>query len=404
MAEVDYYEVLGIERNASEKEIATAYRKAAMKYHPDRNPGDEEAVAKFKLCAEAFEVLNDKEKREIYDRYGKAGLDGAGVGGGFQDVGDIFGAFGDMFGGFGDMFGSFFGGGGGRVQRGADVQCAVTLDLREAAKGATKEIRYRRREVCSTCGGSGARPGTKPETCRYCGGRGRVQQSTGVFSIQTTCPKCGGRGTTIAEPCPECRGSGLTTNEVVREIFVPAGVDAGTRLRVQGEGERSPNGGPPGDCYVFVQIKRHPLFRREGQDLICQIPIGYAQAALGAEIDAPTLDGPEKIKIAPGTQNGDVVRLKGRGMPTPRRNVAGDLIVQLFIETPTKLTPEHEAVLRKLAEIEGDAVLPKRKSFCSKLKDFFDDLFADDKENKESKKDDGEEKKDEKTSDDERER
>lgn len=405
MAEVDYYEVLGIERNASEKEIATAYRKAAMKYHPDRNPGDEEAVAKFKLCAEAFEVLNDKEKREIYDRYGKAGLDGAGVGGGFQDVGDIFGAFGDMFGGFGDMFGSFFGsGGGGRVQRGADVRCAVTLDLREAAKGATKEIRYRRREVCSTCGGSGARPGTKPETCRYCGGRGRVQQSTGVFSIQTTCPKCGGRGTTIAEPCPECRGSGLTTNEVVREIFVPAGVDAGTRLRVQGEGERSPNGGPPGDCYVFVQIKRHPLFRREGQDLICQIPIGYAQAALGAEIDAPTLDGPEKIKIAPGTQNGDVVRLKGRGMPTPRRNVAGDLIVQLFIETPTKLTPEHEAVLRKLAEIEGDAVLPKRKSFCSKLKDFFDDLFADDKENKESKKDDGEEKKDEKTSDDERER
>ncbi|MBR4833470.1 MAG: molecular chaperone DnaJ [Thermoguttaceae bacterium] len=394
MAEVDYYEVLGIERTASEKEIATAYRKAAMKYHPDRNPGDEEAVAKFKLCAEAFEVLNDKEKRSIYDRYGKAGLDGAGVGGGFQDVGDIFGAFGDMFGGFGDMFGSFFGGGGGgRVQRGADAQCAVTLDLREAAKGASKEIRYRRREVCSTCGGSGAKPGTKPETCRYCGGRGRVQQSTGVFSIQTTCPKCGGRGTTIAEPCVECRGSGLVSKEVVREIFVPAGVDAGTRLRVQGEGERSPNGGPPGDCYVFVQIKRHPLFRREGQDLICQIPIGYAQAALGAEIDAPTLDGPEKIKIAPGTQNGDVVRLKGRGMPTPRRNVVGDLIVQLFIETPTKLTPEHEAVLRKLAEIEGDAVLPKRKSFCSKLKDFFDDLFADDKEDK----DEGQ--KDEKTTD-----
>ncbi len=396
MAEVDYYEVLGIERTASEKEIATAYRKAAMKYHPDRNPGDEEAVAKFKLCAEAFEVLNDKEKRSIYDRYGKAGLDGAGVGGGFQDVGDIFGAFGDMFGGFGDMFGSIFGGGGGgRVQRGADVQCAVTLDLREAAKGASKEIRYRRREVCSTCGGSGAKPGTKPETCRYCGGRGRVQQSTGVFSIQTTCPKCGGRGTTIAEPCVECRGSGLTSKEVVREIFVPAGVDAGTRLRVQGEGERSPNGGPPGDCYVFVQIKRHPLFRREGQDLICQIPIGYAQAALGAEIDAPTLDGPEKIKIAPGTQNGDVVRLKGRGMPTPRRNVVGDLIVQLFIETPTKLTPEHEAVLRKLAEIEGDAVLPKRKSFCSKLKDFFDDLFADDKEDKGA----AEEKKDEKKTD-----
>ncbi|MBQ9799784.1 MAG: molecular chaperone DnaJ [Thermoguttaceae bacterium] len=398
--EVDYYEVLGIERTASEKEISTAYRKAAMKYHPDRNPGDEEAVAKFKLCAEAFEVLNDKEKRSIYDRYGKAGLDGAGVGGGFQDVGDIFGAFGDMFGGFGDMFGSIFGGGGGgaRGQRGADVQCAVTLDLREAAKGATKEIRFRRREVCPTCEGSGARPGTKPETCRFCGGRGRVQQSTGVFSIQTVCPKCGGRGTTIAEPCGDCRGSGLKSTEVVREILVPAGVDAGTRLRLQGEGERSPNGGPSGDCYVFVQIKRHPLFRREGQDLICQIPIGYAQAALGAEIEAPTLDGPEKIKIAPGTQNGDVVRLKGRGMPTPRRNAVGDLIVQFYIETPTKLTPEHEAVLRKLAEIEGDAVTPQRKSFCSKLKDFFDDLFADDKD---KEKKDGEEKKKEKTEDDE---
>jgi molecular chaperone DnaJ len=182
----------------------------------------------------------------------------------------------------------------------------------------------------------------------------------------------------------------LKPTEVVREILVPAGVDAGTRLRLQGEGERSPNGGPPGDCYVFVQITRHPLFRREGQDLICQIPIGYAQAALGAEIEAPTLDGPEKIKIAPGTQTGDVVRLKGRGMPTPRRNVVGDLIVQLIIETPTKLTPEHEAVLRKLAEIEGDAVLPQRKTFCSKLKNFFDDLFVDDKEKKKEKTEDNE--------------
>lgn len=378
MAEADYYEILGIERSASDAEISSAYRKAALKYHPDRNPGDEEAVAKFKLCAEAFDVLSDKEKREIYDRYGKAGLERNGGGGGFQDVGDIFGAFGDIFGD--SIFGSFFGGGGGgrgrRVQPGADVRCGVTLDLHEAAKGVNKEIRFRRREVCSNCGGSGAKPGTQPETCAYCGGSGRIRQSTGVFSIQTTCPKCGGRGTTIAEPCSECRGSGLTAKEVVREIRIPAGVDSGTRLRLQGEGERSPNGGPNGDCYVFVQIKPHPFFRREGQDLICQIPIGYAQAALGAEIEVPTLDGVEKLKIPAGTQNGDVVRLKGRGMPTPRRNVAGDLLIQLYIEVPTKIKPEHEAILRQLAEYERDGVLSERKSFGAKLKDFVKDFFS----------------------------
>lgn len=375
--EVDYYEILGIERTATAEEIASAYRKTARKYHPDLNPGNDEAVEKFKLCAEAFEVLKDKEKKEIYDRYGKAGLERNG-GAGFQDVGDIFGAFGDLFGG---GFADFFGGGGGRrgVVQGADVRCGVTLDLHEAAQGVSKEIRYRRHEVCQTCGGSGAKPGTKPETCKYCGGRGRIQQSSGIFSIQQTCPKCGGRGVVIVEPCPECRGAGLTSKEVVREVRIPAGVDSGVRLRIQGEGDHSPNGGPAGDCYVFIQIKKHPLFRREGQDLICQIPIGYAQAALGAEIDAPTLDGVEKVKIPAGTQNGDVVRLKGRGMPTPRRNIVGDLLIQLYIEVPTKIKPEHEKILRQLAEYEGESVLKERQSFTSSLKQFVKDFFPNKK-------------------------
>ncbi|MBQ9873377.1 MAG: molecular chaperone DnaJ [Thermoguttaceae bacterium] len=380
--EVDYYELLEVDRSASDEEIAAAYRKAARKYHPDLNPGDESAVEKFKLCAEAFDVLKDKEKREIYDRYGKAGLDRNGAGGGFQNVNDIFGAFGDIFGGaFGGAFGDIFGGSrAGNVMQGADVRCGVTLDLHEAAKGVTKEIRFRRHEVCKNCGGSGAKPGTKPETCKYCGGRGRVQQSTGIFSIQTTCPKCGGRGTVIAEPCSECRGAGLTVREVTREIHIPAGVDSGTRLRVQGEGGRSPNGGPSGDCYVFVQIKKHPFFRREGQDLVCQIPIGYAQAALGAEVEVPTLDGKEKIKIAPGTQNGDVIRLRGRGMPTPRRNMQGDLLIQVYIEVPTKIKPEHEAILRELAKYETkNGALKEQKSFGAKLAQFVKDFFPEKK-------------------------
>ncbi|MBR6387631.1 MAG: molecular chaperone DnaJ [Thermoguttaceae bacterium] len=387
----DYYEILGIDRSATEEEIASAYRKTARKYHPDLNPGNEEAVEKFKLAAEAFNVLKDKEKREIYDRYGKAGLERNGDPGAFRDVSDIFGAFGDFFGGaFGDVFG---GGRSAGPRPGGDVRCGVTLDLHEAAKGVVKEIKFRRREVCPTCGGTGAKPGTKPETCKYCGGRGRIQQSTGIFSIQTTCPKCGGRGQVIASPCADCRGSGLVVKEVTREVHIPAGVDSGIRLRMTEEGDRSPNGGVPGDCYVLIQIKKHPLFRREGQDLVCQIPIGYAQAALGAEIEAPTLDGVEKVKIPAGTQNGDVIRLKGRGMPTPRRNAVGDLLIQLFIEVPKKITPEHEAILRKLAACEGDSVLKERKSFSASLKEFVKDFFPEKKNDKQQGGDDKKEEK-----------
>ena len=380
MAKPDYYEILEVERTASDEEIGAAYRRAAMKYHPDRNPGDEEAVMRFKLCAEAFEVLRDPEKRGIYDQYGHEGLERSGNG--FQGFQDIF-SFGDIFGD--SIFGSFFGGGSrrGRVQQGADIRCTLTLDLHEAARGVTREIRYRRREVCETCHGSGAKPGTEPETCRYCGGRGQVQQSTGIFSIQTTCPRCQGRGRIIAEPCPKCSGAGLVPHEVTREIRIPAGVDSGTRLRLQGEGERSPNGGPPGDCYVFIQIKPHPFFHREGQDIICQVPIGYAQAALGAEVEIPTLDGPEKVKIPAGTQNGDVIKMRGRGMPTPRRNMAGDLLIQVFIEVPTKISPEHEKLLRDLARFEGDNVFPERTSFCGKLKKFVTEFFSKGKDDQE---------------------
>jgi len=385
MAKQDYYEILEIERTATDEEISSAYRKAALKYHPDRNPGNEEAVEKFKLCAEAFDVLHDKNKRAIYDQYGHAGLEQNGGGAGFQNINDIFGAFGDIFGD--SIFGSIFGGGGGRAQAraGADVRCSITLDLHEAARGVTREVRFRRHEICPTCQGTGAKQGTKPETCRYCGGRGRIQQSSGFFTMQTTCPKCGGRGVVITNPCPDCHGSGLVSQEVVREIRIPGGVDSGTRLRMQGEGERSPNGGPSGDCYVFIQIKPHPLFHRDGQDLICQVPIGYPQAALGSEIEVPTLDGPEKIKIPAGTQNGDVIRLRNRGMPTPRRNMAGDLLIQVFIEVPTKLSPEHREILKKLAEVEGGQVLPQRQTFYGKLKNFVTEFFSTDKTGKENK-------------------
>ena len=376
MAEADYYEILGIERTATAEEIAVGYRKAALKYHPDRNPGDEEAIAKFKLAAEAYDVLKDPDKRAIYDRYGKEGLSHSGQAAGFQDVGDIFGAFSDIFGD--SIFGSIFGGrgGSGRAHRGADIRCSVTLDLHEVAKGVTREIRYRRHEPCESCHGTGAKAGTKPEVCRYCGGRGRIQKSNGIFSMQTPCPKCGGRGKIIQTPCPACHGGGMVEKDVVREVRIPAGIDSGVRLRLQGEGHRSPDGGPAGDCYVFIQVKQHPFFQRDGQDLICQIPIKYTQAVLGAEIDVPTLDGVDKVKSPAGTQNGDVIRMKGRGMPLPRRNLMGDLLIQVFIEVPKNVSPSTEAELRKLAGIEGETGLSLRKTYFDGLQKFMKDYFG----------------------------
>jgi len=365
-----YYEVLGVERNAAKDQISEAYRRLAMRYHPDRNPGDEGAVAKFKEAAEAFEVLSHREKRARYDRYGHAGLEGGGAPQ-FHDISDIFSAFGDIFGD--GMFADIFGGQGrrARVRKGADIRCEVTLDLFEAARGAVKIVRFPRHVACETCGGSGAKPGTQPEPCGYCGGRGRVVQSSGIFSMQSTCPACHGNGHVIKEACRDCRGQGYVQKKITRKVDIPAGVDNQTRLRLQGEGEPSPHGGPHGDCYCFIHVSEHPLFHRKGQDLHCEVPLNYPQAALGATSEVPTLDGPEELRIPSGTQNGDVFTLKGRGMPDPRYHGHGHLHVQIHVEVPKKLTPEHENVLRQLAEIENANVTPIRKSFFEKLKEIF---------------------------------
>lgn len=368
-AKRDYYEVLGVGRDASEKQLADAYRKLAIKHHPDKNPGDEEAIIRFKEAAEAFEVLSDSDKRARYDRHGHAGVENNA--GGFTDVNDIFSHFGDIFGD--SVFGDIFGGGrrGNRARRGSDVKCQVTLDLLEAARGVSKTIRYERHENCGDCKGSGARPGSSPETCRYCGGQGQVIQSSGIFRVQTTCPSCRGQGKVIKDACTTCRGAGRVGKRVEREVAIPAGVDEGTRLRISGEGEQSPNGGPPGDCYCFISVKEHSLFQREGSHLICQLPITYTQAALGATVEVPTLEGREEMEIPPGTQPGDIFKLRGRGMPSPQRRGKGDLVVQVHLEVPKNLNPRQEELLRELAELERSNVSPHRKSFFEKLKDYF---------------------------------
>lgn len=372
-AKRDYYEVLGIERTATRTEVAAAYRKQAVKYHPDKNPGDDDAVRMFKECAEAYEVLSDADKRGRYDRYGHAGVDGPGGGAHFNDVNDIFEAFGDIFGEgiFGDLFGQRRGRGGRRAQRGSDVRCELRLDLMEAAKGVTRRIRFERYERCETCQGSGAKPGTQPEKCDYCGGRGQVIQQSGIFRVQTNCPACHGSGARIKNPCGDCRGEGYVATTAEREVQVPAGVDTNTRLRLAGEGNPSPSGGPPGDCYVVIDVREHPLFTRDGQNLICQVPINYSQAALGAAVEVPTLNGAHQLELPGGTQHGDVFRLRGKGMPDPRYHGVGDLLVQVQLVVPKKLSERQEQLLRELAEEEQTNVSAHQKNFFEKLKDFF---------------------------------
>jgi molecular chaperone DnaJ len=367
----DYYEILGVERSATKEQISESYRKLALKYHPDRNPGDDTAVIKFKEAAEAFEVLNHPEKRGKYDRFGFQGLQGNDAPH-FRDVGDIFEAFGDVFGE--GIFGDLFGGGRGRGRRprkGGDVHCRVTLDLIEAANGAAKVVEFNRHSACETCNGTGAKPGTRPEKCPYCGGSGKVVQSSGFFSLQTPCPSCRGGGRVIRDPCPACRGNAFVPKHVTRKVDIPAGVDNGTQLRLGGEGEPSPSGGPPGDCYCEIHVKEHPLFHREGRDLICHVPISYSQASLGAPIKVPTLNGQHEIEVPPGTQPGAVFTLRGRGMPDLRHHGRGDLHVQIAVEVPKRLSDRHEQLLRELAEIENTDVSPKRKSFFESIKHLF---------------------------------
>ena len=364
-----YYEVLRVERSVGKTEIDRAYRKLAIKYHPDSNRDDESATEKFKEATEAYEVLSDSDKRAKYDQYGHAGVEGVHQ---YADVEDIFEAFGDLFGG-----GMFGGRGRGqsrnrRVRRGADIRCNVSLSLEEAARGVDKDISFRRRVQCETCQGSGASPGSKPVTCNTCGGHGQVIQSAGILRVQTACPDCKGAGQTIGNPCNDCRGSGLQYERTELTVTIPAGVDDGMRVRVQGEGEASPDGGPVGDCYVFISVKEHDLFKRDGNHLILQLPISYTQAALGADIEVPTLDGPETLTVKPGTQTGEVFTMHGKGITDPRGGRNGDLLVQVFIEVPKKLTTEQDRLLRELAEVDHESVLPHRTSFLGKLKSFFE--------------------------------
>lgn len=363
----DYYEIFEVERTAPLSEIATSYRKLAIKYHPDKNPGNEDALARFKEASEAFEVLNDPNKRARYDRHGHAGLNGQ-SGGGFGDVEDIFSAFGDIF---GDLFGSGRGGRRRRTRKGRDVRCDVSLTLQEAAGGVRKTVEFQRHEPCLKCQGSGAAEGSKRETCTHCGGHGQVVQQAGIVRVQTTCPACHGEGSSVKSPCRPCRGSGHLLKKVKADVEIPAGVDEGMQVRIVGHGEPSPDGGSPGDCYCVVTILSHPLFEREGQHLICRVPITYSQAVLGTTLEVPTLGGPGSLDVPAGTQTGHVFQLKGKGMPDPRVVGLGDLLVQVNIEVPEEISAEEKAILRQLAELEHKNVAPKRQGFFDKLKNYF---------------------------------
>jgi molecular chaperone DnaJ len=364
----DYYEILGVRKDASPEEIKKAYRKAAAAHHPDRNPGDDSAVERFKEAAEAFDVLSSAEKREIYDRFGHAGLKGRQVGPrDFHDVGDVFSAFGDLFEGF--FGGGFDRGGGRRPQRGDSLRTTLQIDLKDAAFGCTREIEIERAELCGKCDGNGMKPGTVPETCSYCSGRGQVVQAHGFFRVQTTCPACRGQGQIIREKCPSCNGSGREHKRVRIEVKVPPGIDNGMQLCLRGEGDPGNNGGPRGDLFCDMRVAAHPLFQRDGHDLRCRVPVSFTQAALGTDIDIPLLDGTHRLEVPPGSQPGEIFKLRGRGMPDPHSRRKGDLLIELQVEVPKRLTPRQEELLRELAELEQKEVGPHHKSFFEKLKE-----------------------------------
>src|SRR5690348_17303061 len=371
----DYYEVLGVTRTAAVEEIKFAYRKAALKWHPDRNPENKaEAEVKFRESTEAYSVLSDAQKRQIYDTYGHAGLSGAGVGTDFsgtifQDFHDIFG---DFF-GFEDLFSGGGRGGRTRRQRGADLRYDMTLTFEEAAAGVNTKIKVPRQEFCSSCNGTGAKAGTGVVTCQSCGGRGQLAYQQGFFTISRTCPACQGAGQIVKERCPDCRGQGRVEREKTIELRIPPGVDTGTRLRVNGEGEPGPNGGPHGDLYVVLDVKEHNFFERRGADLYCTIPISVAQATLGTELQVPGLNGEEKLKIPEGTQSGAVFRIKGKGLADPRGGGKGDLYYHVRVLTPTKLTREQRKLIEQLgATLKVDNKPADRTSnIFDKVKDIF---------------------------------
>jgi molecular chaperone DnaJ len=368
----DYYEVLGVGRGASEDELKKAYRKLALKWHPDRNPDDPEAAGKFKEATEAWTVLSDPDKRRVYDQYGHDGLRGSGFGGAQGiDPRDIFEQlFGQ--GGLSDLFGGMFGGGPRSGPRqGSHLRVGVRIPLSEAYAGTQRTLAVRRHEACDECGGSGARKGTSPERCGTCGGRGRVQRSQGFFMMQTACPACRGAGQVIRDPCKRCRGGGLREQTAEIAVRIPAGVPDGAQLRVPGEGEPGQQGGPRGDLFVVIEVEEHPLFERHDDDLVCEMPITFGQAALGARIDVPSLGGPAELDIPPGTQSGEVFRLRGLGMPSVHGRGKGHLLVRVVVEVPRRLTARQKELLAEFAALDGEGATPRRKSFLDKVRTLF---------------------------------
>ncbi len=367
----DYYEVLGVNRDASDEEIKKSYRKLAMKHHPDRNPDSRDGEEKFKEAKEAYEVLSDGERRRAYDAYGHAGVHpqmGGGEGPGFGGFAE---AFGDIF---SDIFGAGQGRGRSSVFRGADLRYNLEISLEQAARGTETKIRIPTMETCETCHGSGAKPGTQPKTCETCHGSGTVRLSQGFFSIQQTCPTCHGTGKMVTDPCATCRGAGRLKKHKTLAVKIPTGVDEGDRIRLSGEGEAGVNGGPPGDLYVVIHLKHHAVFQREGDDLRCEMPISFTQAALGGEIDIPTLEGSAKIKVPPETQTHQVFRLRGKGIKGVRSSYAGDLLCEVVVETPVRLTDRQKDLLRELEEIntkDANRHNPRAKSFMEKVREFF---------------------------------
>jgi molecular chaperone DnaJ len=372
LAKRDYYEVLGVSRDASAEELKKAYRRLALQFHPDRNPDDPAAEERFKEASEAYAVLSDAQKRRSYDRFGFEGV-GAGAGGFATDFGDL-GNFGDLF---NDLFGDLFGGrasGGrrrGRGQRGADLRYNLDVELTDVLKGLEARIEIPKMRPCATCGGSGARAGTTAQTCARCRGTGQVVLQQGFFRISRPCDQCGGAGEVVAERCPECRGSGRVESKQSLSVRVPTGVEDGMRLRLAGEGEAGIAGGPPGDLYVVIGVRPHPLFEREGPDLHCEVPVPFVQAALGAEVEVPTLEGKVKVKIPEGTQSGKVIRLRGQGLPALGSSLRGDQHVRIFVEVPTRLTDRQRALLEEFARENGTEVSPVTKSFLEKLRELF---------------------------------
>lgn len=371
MRKRDYYEVLGVSRGADESELKTAYRRLALQYHPDRNPDDPEAEEKFKEASEAYAVLSDPEKRSRYDHFGFEGV-GAGGPGGFP--GTDFGNFGDIF---SDLFGDLFGGRmgarrRGRGQRGADLRYNYEIELSDALEGTEASLRIPKMMRCGPCEGSGAREGTSPQRCERCGGSGQAIFQQGLFRISRPCEACSGEGWVIRDPCPSCRGSGRTEGQKTIKVGIPRGAEDGLRLRVPGEGEAGIAGGPAGDLYVVISIRPHPLFARDGSELLCEVPISFAQAALGAEIDVPTLEGKRKLRVPEGTQSGKIFRLRGMGLPTLRSSGRGDQLVRIFVEVPTKLTGRQRELLEQFAEESDTEVSPVTRGFLEKLKELFD--------------------------------